>query len=51
MSKILIEKDFDNKSTPQYLKEFETFYNTWLMNKYVGVVLKTLDIIVMKDLM
>ena len=36
MSKILIEKDFDNKRTPQYLKEFETFYNTWLMNKYVG---------------
>ena len=29
-------KDFDNKKTPQYLKEFSTFYDTWLMNKYVG---------------
>ena len=29
-------KDFDNKKTPQYLKEFSTFYDTWLMNKYLG---------------
>ena len=21
---------------PQYLKEFSTFYNTWLLNKYIG---------------
>ena len=29
-------KDFNSKNNPQYLKEFATFYDTWLMNKYVG---------------
>ena len=33
---IVANKDFESKQTPQYLKEFSTFYNTWLMNKYVG---------------
>ena len=29
-------KDFFNDEAPQYLKEFSTFYHTWLMNKYIG---------------
>tara|TARA_Y100001958_G_C21212917_1_gene538478 strand:+ start:124 stop:1449 length:1326 start_codon:yes stop_codon:yes gene_type:complete len=33
---IVVNKDFESNQTPQYLKEFSTFYNTWLMNKYVG---------------
>jgi O-antigen ligase len=36
MSEIILNKDFKNKNAPQYLKEFETFYDTWLMNKYIG---------------
>ena len=30
------KKDFFNDKTPQYLKEFATFYDTWLINKYIG---------------
>ncbi len=36
MTLIIINKDFKNENSPQYLKEFETFYDTWLMNKYIG---------------
>ena len=36
MTTIVIEMDFDNKANPQYLREFATFFDTWLMNKYVG---------------
>ena len=36
MTIILINKDIENKNVPQHLKEFESFYNTWLMNKYIG---------------
>lgn len=36
MFTIVINKDFDNKNKPQYLNEFSTFYDTWLMNKYIG---------------
>ncbi len=36
ITKLTIEKDFFNKNSPQYLKEFTTFYHTWLMNKYIG---------------
>ena len=36
MTTIIIYKDFKNENSPQYLKEFETFYDTWLMNKYIG---------------
>ena len=39
VSKIFIvvkNKDFQNDNVPQYLKEFSTFYDTWLMNKYIG---------------
>ena len=35
-TKLTIEKDFLNKNSPQYLKEFASFYHTWLMNKYIG---------------
>ena len=35
-TKLTIEKDFFNKNSPQYLKEFASFYHTWLMNKYIG---------------
>jgi len=40
MAKILINKDFDNNSS-QYLKEFASFYDTWLLNKYVGGGIKS----------
>ena len=38
-SKIFVyasNRDFNNENAPQYLKEFSTFYETWLMNKYIG---------------
>ena len=40
MAKILINKDFDNNSS-QYLKEFASFYDTWLLNKYNGGGIKS----------
>ena len=36
ISKNIINKEFSSETTPQYLKEFATFYDTWLMNKYIG---------------
>ena len=33
---IVSNKDFENKNLPQYAKEFATFYDTWLLNKYIG---------------
>ena len=36
MTSILLTKDFQNEHTPQYLREFSTFYDTWLLNKYIG---------------
>ena len=33
---LIINKDFFNEKSPQYLKEFSSFYDTWLMNKYIG---------------
>ncbi len=36
MTEQVAKQDFSNKETPQHLKEFSTFYQTWLMNKYVG---------------
>ena len=35
-----VKGDFKSSNTPQYLKEFESFYDTWLMNKYIGGGLK-----------
>ena len=36
MTLFIKNKDFSNPKSPQYLKEFSSFYNTWLMNKYLG---------------
>ena len=36
MVEIIINKDFNEASSPLYLKEFYTFYDTWLINKYIG---------------
>ena len=36
MTVLIVEKDFDNKDAPVYLKEFTSFYDTWLLNKFVG---------------
>ena len=33
---LVLNKDFSSKNSPQYLKEFSSFYDTWLMNKYIG---------------
>ena len=33
---LIVKRDFLNPNSPQYLKEFVTFYDTWLMNKYIG---------------
>ena len=35
ISKILTSKDY-TPNTPEYFKEFESFYHTWTLNKYVG---------------
>ena len=29
-------REFNKDNTPQYLREFASFYDTWLMNKYFG---------------
>jgi O-antigen ligase len=36
ISKIIISKDFRTTNAPPYFKEFATFYDTWLLNKYIG---------------
>ena len=42
MTNIIFSGDYRNETSlkphlyPQYMKEFATFYDTWLMNKYVG---------------
>lgn len=36
MTVIVIEKDLKNNHVPPYLREFLTFYDTWLMHKYIG---------------
>ena len=33
---LVINKDFNNPKSPQYLREFASFYDTWLLNKYIG---------------
>ena len=33
---IVKNNDYKNERSPEYLKQFETFYETWLMNKYIG---------------
>jgi len=41
ISKIIITKDYRNVKAPQYFKEFATFYDTWLLNKYIGGGIKS----------
>ncbi len=36
MALTIKQKDLKLETAPQYLKEFSTFYDTWLMNKYAG---------------
>ena len=36
MVHIIASKDYKSDDAPQYFKEFETFYDTWLINKYFG---------------
>ena len=33
---IIVNKDLGNQKVPQYFKEFSSFYDTWLLNKYIG---------------
>ena len=33
---IVLNKDLGNQRVPQYFKEFSSFYDTWLLNKYIG---------------
>tara|TARA_X000000950_G_C13869174_1_gene642169 strand:+ start:34 stop:1347 length:1314 start_codon:yes stop_codon:yes gene_type:complete len=33
---IAAKGDFKDKNSPQYLREFASFYDTWLINKYIG---------------
>ncbi len=33
---LVYDKDFKNKNAPPHLREFATFYDTWLINKYIG---------------
>jgi len=36
MTTIIINRDAINEKSPQYIREFATFYDTWQMNKYIG---------------
>ncbi len=36
MKSLIANKDFYNYNNTTYLREFSTFYETWLMNKYIG---------------
>lgn len=40
IAKTFVNKDFDNNSS-QYFKEFASFYETWLLNKYIGGGIKS----------
>ena len=36
ISLIILDKDLENQRVPQYFREFSSFYDTWLLNKYIG---------------
>lgn len=36
ISKIVISKDFRTNQAPPYFKEFVTFYDTWLLHRFIG---------------
>ena len=38
---IAVEGNFNEKTSPQYLKEFASFYETWRLNKYIGGGIKS----------
>ncbi len=40
IAKSILNRDINNNSS-QYLREFATFYDTWLLNKYVGGGIKS----------
>ena len=44
MMPTILMKDFDN--APPYFKEFNSFYDVWLINKYKGGGIKIFGIIV-----
>lgn len=33
---LITNKDLNNQMVPQYFREFSSFYDTWLLNKYIG---------------
>lgn len=39
--KIVTPEKIDRKTMPAHFKEFESFYETWLLNKYIGGGIKT----------
>ena len=41
ISNIIISKNYETKEAPPYFKEFATFYDTWLLNKYIGGGIKS----------
>ena len=41
MGNIILNQDFQNQRSPQYLKEFITFYDTWSMHKFFGGGIKS----------
>ncbi len=41
MGEIFISGKIQSEDSPQYLKEFASFYDTWLMNKYIGGGIKS----------
>ncbi len=36
MSTLILSGDYNNYNNTSYLREFSSFYETWLMNKYIG---------------
>ncbi len=36
MKTLVINKEFNNYNNTTYLREFSSFYETWLLNKYIG---------------
>ena len=36
ISLIILDRDLENQKVPQYFREFSSFYDTWLLNKYIG---------------
>jgi hypothetical protein len=41
LSKIVTPEKINRKTMPAHFKEFESFYETWLLNKYIGGGIKT----------